>query len=244
MNSQPTLRIIVVGDPHGRLDRFAAALDLAGTMPVDLVLIPGDLVRDPAHRHQADLAALVRQAAERWSCPVAYVPGNHDLPVNAPVAAGIDLDGRVLDVAGLRIAGTGGAGPNMFGFPYEWSEEQVALRLERLTPNGPLDIWLCHTPPRNCELDQLTSGGHVGSIAVRSALNVLRPKLFVCGHIHEAAGIADVDGVLCLNAGALGEPYSVVRSWWIEWDRGPVAIGCYSAGATQAAAKLCWVRQP
>jgi len=157
---------------------------------------------------------------------VGFVPGNHDL---ADPVAGLDAvncDGRVVEIAGLLVAGLGGAGPARFGFPYEWDETQAERALEALVPaDGRLDLALCHTPPAGTDLDRTRRGQHVGSRAVRSWIAAARPALFVCGHIHEAWGVERIDGVPCLNAGALGEPCGQEIGWIVEWsDGGPTAI--------------------
>src|SRR5437870_4074827 len=105
---------------------------------VDLILAAGDL--------PFDYLAHLSSALDR---PCVFVPGNHDpdlagyrtvrgmwtrdgLPARWPgPAGGVNADGRVVDVAGLRIAGLGGSiryrpGPN------QWTERQQAARARRL----------------------------------------------------------------------------------------------------------------
>jgi Icc-related predicted phosphoesterase len=56
-----------------------------------------------------------------------------------------------------------------------------------------------HGPPRNV-LDRTWRGEAVGCDDLRAAVERVRPKLFVCGHIHEAYGEAELAGVRCINA--------------------------------------------
>ena len=51
-----------------------------------------------------------------------------------------------------------------------------------------------------------------------------RPRLFVCGHIHESPGIERLDEVPCVNVGALGEPFGQEIAWIVEWNAGPTSI--------------------
>ncbi len=83
---------------------------------------------------------------------------------------------------------------------------------------------LSHTPPAGTELDCTDRGLHVGSSAVRRWVVDNRPELFVCGHIHEAWGVQRLDGVPCVNAGAMGPPHGQAIAWIVDWDRGPRRI--------------------
>ncbi len=67
-------------------------------------------------------------------------------------------------------------------------------------------VWLCHTPPYGTSLDLLSSGLHVGSIALRRAVQELQPRLLLCGHIHKtcetSGSFLEVIGkTVCLAAG-------------------------------------------
>lgn len=101
---------------------------------VDLVLAAGDL--------PFDYLEFLIDALDR---PCAFVPGNHDvdlsgyasgrglslrdgLPTEWPgPAGGVNVDGRVADVGGLRIAGLGGS-IRYSGGPNQWTERQQADR--------------------------------------------------------------------------------------------------------------------
>ena len=94
-----------------------------------------------------------------------------------------------------------------------------------LADASPFDILISHTPPARTNLDRTARGEHVGSEAVRRWIATARPALLVCGHIHESWGVERVEGVLCLNAGALGEPYGEEIFWLVRWStEGPIAI--------------------
>jgi Icc-related predicted phosphoesterase len=167
----------------------------------------------------------VGRVAERLRCPVLFVPGNHDLRDPVEEIAGVNIDGRVHSLRGLSVAGLGGAGPTSYGFPYEWTEREADLVLANLFPDeaSSPDIFLSHAPPANTTLDRTARGVHVGSSAVRDWLGRVRPRLFVCGHIHEARGVERIEEVPCLNAGALGEPYGETIVWTVEWASGSPA---------------------
>ena len=177
------------------------------------------------------------------NCPVAFVPGNHDLPDPACDIDGIDCDGRIAEIAGVRIAGLGGAGPARFGFPYEWGEDEADAALRTLLDGAaPPDIMISHTPPARTSLDRTSSGEHAGSEAVRQWIGSVRPKLFVCGHIHEAWGVERIEGVPCLNAGALGEPFGAEIGWLVRWsNEGPAGIRSFHVSPDGRPSTRDWV---
>jgi len=222
-------RIVILGDIHDQQRRLAETLDLLRGHGADLALLAGDVGLDPPwtsparekdrEAHDQSMVRTVRHVEQRLGCPVLFVPGNHDLQAPIDSLDGYNCDRRAVEIAGIRIAGLGGAGPARFGFPYEWSEEQANTIMEDYLSGwkGDLDIFLSHSPPAGCKLDRTMHGEHVGSRAVRKWLGQLRPRLFICGHIHEAWGVEEIEGVPCLNAGALGEPYGRELVWVVEW---------------------------
>ena len=209
--SQPDkARFAMIGDVHDHQARLSRVLDhLVGVGQLDGVLLVGDISRDPPwaqrgspaslERQRADIARIVVQIEGRLGVPVRFVPGNHD---PREVSHPSNLDGRMEVVAGVRIAGIGGAGPARFGFPYEWDEEEIEARE---LPSA--DLLLVHAPPRGTTLDRLAHNGlPAGSQAIR-ARAIAHRGLLVCGHIHEAAGAELLGECLAVNLGALGQPY-------------------------------------
>ncbi|HKQ62890.1 MAG TPA: metallophosphoesterase [Candidatus Polarisedimenticolaceae bacterium] len=231
------MRLVLLGDIHHELNDLDLVLRAvaARAVPVGLALLAGDLgvdpPRSPAARqreresHDASVRCVLERVAARLGCPVVFVPGNHDLPDPPAVEAAINADRRIVEAAQLRIAGFGGAGPDRFGFPYEWSEDEAELALEELFRAAPrLDVLLCHTPPMGTTLDPTYLGKHVGSRAVSRWIPRVRPRLFVCGHIHEAAGVELIEGIPCVNAGSLGPPFPQRIGWVVDWESGPARI--------------------
>lgn len=237
MTPSASQTIVLIGDTHDDPVRLARSLALVDGRPADLVLLTGDIGRDPpwhvAQRrtHRADHDDSVRSVLARvrsvCECPLVFVPGNHDLADPPRDVEAVNADRRIVEVLGLRIAGFGGAGPTRFGFPYEWSEAEAEAALACLLSGegaGEIDVFLAHSPPFGSTLDRTTDGRHVGSQAVRRWIARSRPRLFVCGHIHEAWGVEWLEGVPCVNAGALGEPFGQNLAWVVEWSDGPLSI--------------------
>lgn len=199
----------VVGDVHAHWKKLDFVLTRVGEARVDGLLFVGDLgSHDLAHtfrrtperdaRYLQSVEEVLRRARS-LGAPVAYVPGNHDL---STLEFDGNVDGRVVEIAGLRVYGIGGAGPGRFGFAYEWDEDEIARRVVPAC-----DVIVSHTPPARTTLDRIHDGRHVGSESVR-AIALRHQGVLVCGHIHEAPGAESLERCLCVNAGGLGAPFA------------------------------------
>jgi Icc-related predicted phosphoesterase len=141
---------------------------------VDLVIGCGDLPAD----YLDALATL-------YAAPLVFVRGNHDPPGRQgdyPQEA--EIDGRVVKERGLLIAGLEGSIRYSDG-AHQYTERQMmakvrALRL-RLRLRHP-DILITHGPPAG--VNEGTDAPHRGLKAVRRAVEWMRPRLLLHGHVH------------------------------------------------------------
>jgi hypothetical protein len=99
-----------------------------------------------------------------------------------------DLHGRHIEAGRWKVAGLGYSSPTPFQTPGEYSEPQIAGRLEKFAELTPL-VLVCHAPPYGTALDQVRKGLHAGSRSVREFIEKHQPEYFFCGHIHEAEGV-------------------------------------------------------
>jgi hypothetical protein len=99
-----------------------------------------------------------------------------------------ELHGRTFPVGPWTIAGLGYSSPTPFDTPGEYSEEEIARRLQPFAGVDRL-VLVCHAPPSQTPLDQVRPGLHAGSTAVREFIYQHQPEHFFCGHIHEAEGV-------------------------------------------------------
>ncbi|MBK1788926.1 metallophosphoesterase family protein [Prauserella cavernicola] len=165
--------------------------DRARRLSVDLVLAAGDLP-----------FGYLEHLANALEKPLVFVPGNHDpeltgytrrrglvlragFPARWPgPEGGVDADARVVEVAGLRVAGLGGSlryndGPN------QWSQRQQARRARRLVRRAgaaPVDVLLTHAPPRG--VGDREDRAHQGFDCLHRVVRRLRPDWLLHGHIH------------------------------------------------------------
>jgi Icc-related predicted phosphoesterase len=109
-----------------------------------------------------------------------------------------------MEVDGWQIGGLGYSAPTPFNTPGEYSEDEMARRLEPFSGLKPL-VLICHCPPLNTALDQVRPGLHGGSRAIREFIERGQPEHFFCGHIHEAEGTAvQIGSTHAVNVGKIG----------------------------------------
>ena len=111
--------------------------------------------------------------------------------------------------------------PTPWKSPRETTEEKLAEIIGRMTSKVQRMescIFNLHCPPYNTPIDvapeldetlkpKVTGGGgvsmvHVGSVAVRQAIEKNQPLLGIHGHIHESRGFAKIGRTLCINPGS------------------------------------------
>lgn len=147
---------------------------VAGQGRVDLVLGCGDLPSD-----YLDVLCTV------YSAPLLFVRGNHDLPGRQgdyPAAA--EIDGRVVREQGLLIAGLEGSIRYSDG-AHQYTERQMLAKVLALRVRlgaRRLDILITHGPPAG--VNEGSDAPHRGLKAVRRAVEWMRPRYLLHGHIH------------------------------------------------------------
>jgi calcineurin-like phosphoesterase family protein len=171
---------------------------LRGGQRVDVILACGDLPFGYLDHLMAMLDA-----------PLAFVPGNHDpdlegyraarnglvlragLPAEPPWPSGaVNADVRVVDVAGLRIAGLGGSRRYRTG-PNQYTDHQQARRARQLMRTArwrrsrdgkPVNVLLTHAPPLG--VGDGADDPHRGFATLHGLIGKLRPPLLLHGHVH------------------------------------------------------------
>jgi Icc-related predicted phosphoesterase len=119
-----------------------------------------------------------------------------------------------------EMVSTGYANITPWRCPRDVSEEELAKKINNMisqVDNIKNCIFNFHCPPYGTTLDlapkldenlkPIVSGGgfimeHVGSKAIRKALEEYQPLLGLHGHIHESRGIDNIGRTICLNAGS------------------------------------------
>ena len=191
-------RLLVFSDLHND----TRALEKLLAIEADYYFAAGDLVSWA--RGLDKMGDVLKKRVERM-----YVlPGNHES--EADIAGFcerfgfVNFHGGVIEVEGFQVAGLGYSTPTPFDTPGEYSEREMADRLEKFAALDPL-ILICHAPPLNTKLDRIREGVHAGSQAVRDFIERHQPRHFFCGHIHEAEGVViQIGATRAQNVGKQG----------------------------------------
>ena len=177
----PSLKLLIFSDIHNDWNTLERLL----SVEADYYIAAGDQVSWAKGLERAGEILAARAGK------VYVLPGNHESA--SQVAAMCQRYGlenfheRHLQVGGWHVAGLGYSSPTPFNTPGEYSEAELARRLQQFGGLAPL-VLVCHAPPYGTALDQVHRGLHAGSTAVRDFIEQHRPAYFFCGHIHEAEG--------------------------------------------------------
>ncbi len=181
------MKIVVFSDIHGD----TRALDRLLDIEADYYFAAGDLV---SWGRGLDV---VGERLARRGQRVHVLPGNHE--TEESIAGMCDrhgltpFHGKVLEADGYHIAGLGCSTPTPFNTPGEYSEAEMARRLQPFAGLESL-VLICHCPPINSKLDRMYGNTHAGSHSVRTFIETHQPEYFFCGHIHEAHGVGETIG--------------------------------------------------
>jgi uncharacterized protein len=204
------MRILALTDIHGAYDRVWQILRRESEY--DVVVIGGDLTTlgTPQEAEHA-----IRQFQECGK-PLLVVSGNMDPPeldgTFESLGVSIDARGRIID--GVGFFGVSAAPLSPLKTPYEISEEEIQRRAEsgwQDARSAATFVFVPHAPPYNTNLDRTTSGRNVGSRAVREFIEIHKPHLVLCGHIHESWGKDTIGPTIMVNCGQAGKGrYAIV----------------------------------
>jgi Icc-related predicted phosphoesterase len=132
------------------------------------------------------------------------IAGNHDWGFQRTPAKARSLirHARYLEDDEVTIGGL-----RIWGSPWQPWFHDWAFNLQRgteiaakwaLIPNG-IDVLITHGPPFGI-LDRTDNHEDVGCVDLLAAVQRIRPKLHLFGHIHEAHGMLERDGIRFVNA--------------------------------------------
>jgi Icc-related predicted phosphoesterase len=177
------MRILAFSDLHCSIEHARRLQEQAAA--VDVVIGAGDF------SNMAQGLEIVAELLRRIGKPAVLVAGNGEnveqLHHACRECPGVTiLHGTAASIDGVEFYGVGGAIPvTPFGsWSWDFSEEQGRALLADCPERAVLVV---HAPPKGV-LDISSRGLSVGSVAVRETILAKRPRLAVCGHVHESGG--------------------------------------------------------
>ncbi len=176
------MRLLAFSDLHTDLGQARRLAEISAE--ADVVVGVGDF----ASVHSGLTETI--EALRAVEVPAVLVPGNNETEDALREACAdwdqaVVLHGEGTEIGGVAFFGLGAGIPVT---PWDWSfdlTEEAAGELLEACPEG--CVLAVHSPPRG-HVDVAGSGRHLGSEAVLRAIEGKRPRLALCGHIHESWG--------------------------------------------------------
>ncbi len=191
------MRILGFVDVHGNTSALKKVIEKA--KKADIIICAGDL-----SIFQEGLDILLSKLS-RTKKLVLVIPGNHeDEQLLADMCSVFNnvlyMHERSYHFGKYVFFGYGGGG-------FSQNDE----RLERLTKRfkkhlkkSDKVILFTHAPPYRTKLDKI-GRDYVGNESVNKFVKLIKPKLLICGHIHETAGKSDkIGSTKIINPGPEG----------------------------------------
>jgi hypothetical protein len=207
------MKIVVISDLHGDIENLFNYFDKIKELDFDVIVCPGDFTdaNMPRGFTQEDAAKLIIKELDLLKKPILAVPGNVDTKgiIRVLENEGISLHGKGKIIGDVGFYGYGGA-QTPFETNIEPSEEELGLGLKNAfneVKNAKYKVQVTHTPPSGTRVDMIQSGLHVGSNAVREAIETYEPLAAISAHIHEARSTDHIKKTFIINSGRFPEGY-------------------------------------
>jgi len=193
------MKLLVVGDIHGDKDLARELSERAEKEKVDFVVLCGDISN--SDENFEGIVGLFKQK-------VFLVPGNHDsdATVNflAELYKGKNLDGYGYKLGDVGLFGSGSVVQGIFQKPEAEIFDMLRKGAEYVK-DCKTRILVSHTHPVGTKMERFSDFVH-GSEGLRKAIDVLKPNMVFCSHVHEAEGIEEMIGdTKVINVGRKGK---------------------------------------
>lgn len=189
------MRILAASDIHGNLKALRELKEKSKF--ADLVLIAGDFTIFEQNIKQ--ILTKINQLGK-----VLIIPGNHESLksikyVNDYFPNIINIQEKIhhhkVPIFGMEGNGFGTIDPYF---------EKISSQVLPIVKGQPF-ILMTHAPPYKTELDKLERSSHCGNKSIRKFIERAKPKLAICGHIHENHGKIDqIKNTQIINPGPTG----------------------------------------
>jgi Icc-related predicted phosphoesterase len=197
------------------------------------------MMNEAIKRRMREWLDTVLEKVNLKKCQVFVMPGNDDIFDVDDVTKSYQDRGiawlldRVVEIAGFEMISLPYVNPTPWDTPREAEEPELKKKIKKLIEkltDPSKSIFNFHCPPYNTKLDRapeldktlkpVTVGGqvrfiHVGSKAVREAIEKYKPIMGLHGHIHESCATDYVAGVPVINPGSEYEA-GVLRGFIIK----------------------------
>jgi len=187
--------IAAVADMHGNLEPVHWVIEKHHP---DVLLSCGDW-GDPHEVNAEDFTPILERAY------TLTLFGNHDHLELLPQLKNQDgspillRNGEIRETHGLRITGISGIWAKSHRMPYYVTDEEV-LGIAESLKGKTIDVFLTHGCPVGLA-DLTPTNTHGGQRCFLEAFKLIRPRLYLCGHLHRGSSRQLKDGGLIVNVG-------------------------------------------
>lgn len=199
------MKIVAFADVHNQWE----SVDVPNA---DVLICAGDIgLRTDA----TDIIAFNKWLGDLPHTHKIVIGGNHDfILADSNVGRGFYLTNAIyLEDSGCEIDGV-----KFWGSPYAPAFGPWVFMKNRgneiakhwgLIPND-IDVLITHGPPYNI-LDKESRGEHCGCWDLKQAIEKIKPKIHIFGHIHESYGYLKGTDTSFFNVSLLNEQYNLVN---------------------------------
>ena len=181
------MKFLAFVDLHADKQQLKLLLELVKEDDVEFVICAGDI---------SQFGSGIRMVLEKFNSikkPFYVIPGNHEddemMTVLAKEYSFIhNFHNKVFQLKDYVLLGYGEG-----GFSKEDANFRQVAREWYSKYNGQKIIFVTHGPPYGTKVDKVGQN-FVGNIDYRKFIERIKPKLAICGHIHETAGVVDQIG--------------------------------------------------
>jgi Icc-related predicted phosphoesterase len=203
----PRLRIVCISDTHGQHTKLSVP-------DGDVLIHAGDFMAfGDTPREIVDFTHWLGKQRHRYKIVIA---GNHDLiferhPGGARELLGnaIYLENSATELAGLKIWGSP-VQPEFNNWAFNVARGAAIRRYWKMIPEN-TDVLVTHGPPFGVLDKAHPSSAHLGCKELAKAVEQIKPRLHVFGHIHGGHGLASGKDTQFVNASVVNEEYRLVH---------------------------------
>lgn len=185
------MKILAVADIHGSQYRLNLVLKNVTTYTPDLVVLCGDIT-------QFGPGDLATNFLNQIPVETLAVPGNIDTfdvdqGINASNATNLHM--KRIVIQGIVFVGIGREIPSSLA-DLAIDNGTVKTSLKKILDTT--SVLVTHVPPFKLQ-DKMFIGSHGGSKQLRHLIDTYKPRLVLCGHIHEDPGVSKSGDTTVVN---------------------------------------------
>jgi Icc-related predicted phosphoesterase len=197
------MRICCFSDPHGNYRELSFP-------EADMLICSGDFTGYGTALETVRFFNFIKELDYKYKI---LVPGNHDLDIDSNpyfYEQSLDKDMHLLINKGVTIKGI-----SIYGSPFtptfgDWvfmrdRGEDIKEIWDRIPDK--IDILVTHGPPSKI-LDKTIRGEEVGCFDLKKAIERVKPKYHIFGHIHHSHGVKQIGDTTYINCSVLDDWYN------------------------------------